>query len=184
MYQFLKDENLQDPNFRHNLLAMDAQAKRFTDGHEHAGGFIFLFCPRTKRTLLGLRSPDANFEPNTWNPFGGTMEPSECPILTAMREVYEESKIPPSAYKICPHIMHLDLNDDEVGNTHRVYTYLGLMDSEITPEIDFEHNNSMWIDINRLSSIPLFLPLKRTLQNPNALKLLKDAIFNQINFSI
>lgn len=182
MYDFLREENLQDPNIRHNLLVMDNQAKQFTDGHEHAGGFIFLFSPHSRRVLLGLRSPDAYFEPNTWNPLGGTMEPNECPILTAIRETYEEGKISPSQYKINPEVMHLDLNGDDNGNTHRVYIYLATVESEIDPTIDYEHTDAKWFHIDELPRIPLFLPLKKALENPNGLELLKQSIINKINF--
>ena len=184
MYEFLRDENLQDVNVKHNLLAMDNQAKQFTDGTEHAGGFILLFSPHSRRVLLGLRSPEAHFEPNTWNPLGGTMESNECPILTAMREIYEEGRIAPSQYKLIPHIFHLDLNDDEDGNIHRVYTYLGITNSEIDPTINHEHTDACWFHIDDLPKIPLFLPLKRAFQNPNALQLLKQAIMDNINFQI
>jgi len=176
MYDFLRDENLQDSNVRHNLLAMDKQLCKYKDGHEHAGGFIFLFSPHTNRTLVGLRAPYAYFEPNKWNPLGGTMETNECPLLAAMREVYEEGHILPSQYKLEPNIFHLDLNDDDKGNTHRVYMYLGIVDDEVEPTIDHEHADAQWIDINELSQMPLFLPLQRALLNPKSLQMLKKVM--------
>lgn len=180
MYDFLRTEDIKNSNVRHNLLAMDKQANEFNDGHEHAGGFIFLFSPKTQRTLLGLRSPDAEFEPNTWNPLGGTMEQNECPLLTAIRETYEEGKVSPSQYKINPNIMHLDLNDDAKGNTHRVYIYLATVDHEIEPIIDDEHTDAKWVHINELPNITLFSPLKKALQKPTAYELIKMSLLDII----
>lgn len=179
MYNFLKNENIKNPNVRHNLLNMDNELKSFNDGHEHSGGFLFIIEPKNRRVLLGKRGADAEFEPNAWNPFGGTMEKNECPLLTAIREVYEESEILPSQYKINPNKMFLDLNTDNEGNTHRVHIYITTVDDEIEPKIDEEHSDARWFDLDEITSISLFSPLKRALQDDSALKLLKQALIQQ-----
>lgn len=179
MYNFLKNEDIKNPNVRNSLLAINNELDTFNESHENAGGFIFIINPQTKRILLALRGEDAEFEPNTWNPFGGTMEENECPILTATREVYEESQILPNQYKINPNMMFLDLNDDDEGNIHRVHLYIATTEDEIEAKLNDEHSEYRWIDLNTITDIPLFSPLKRALQDDAALKLLKQTILAQ-----
>ncbi len=127
MYNFLRNLDIKNDNVRHNLLSMDKESKDeskdFSNNYKNTGSFILLVCPSTKRILLGLRGPDSNYQPNTWNPLGGTMEKSECPILTAIREVYEEGQILPSDYKIEPDVMYLDI-DENIDAIYHIYIYL------------------------------------------------------------
>jgi 8-oxo-dGTP pyrophosphatase MutT (NUDIX family) len=181
MYEFLRYDTLKNPNMRQNLLNMNVQAKEFNDGHEHAGSFIFIFNPQSRKVLVGRRSPYAEFEPNRWNPFGGTMEINECPILTAMREVYEEGNISPNQYKINPTMMYMDENTDKYGNNHRVYLYMGIVDEEFEPTIDDEHTDAKWIHISELPKLHLFSPLKNALLNPDALNILKETMVNTLD---
>lgn len=181
MYEFLRYDTLKNPNMRQNLLNMNVEAKEFSDGHQNKGGFIFLFNPENKKVLVGLRNPYCEFEPNRWNPFGGTMEINECPMLTAMREVYEESNISPNQYKINPSIMYMDENTDKHGIKHRVYLYMGIVDEEFEPTIDSEHTEAKWVHISELPSLHLFSPLKNALLNQDSLNIIRDAIVNKLD---
>ena len=64
------------------------------------GSFLLMVCPKTKRTLIGQRSADAEYSPNKWFSFGGTMEEGEDPACTAMRECFEETGITHAEYDI------------------------------------------------------------------------------------
>ena len=45
---------------------------------------------------------------------------------------------------------------DENGITHRVYIYLGTVESEIDPTIDHEHTDARWMHINDLPNEEFF----------------------------
>ena len=64
------------------------------------GSFILMFNKDRNSVLLGRRSPKAEWNPNTWCPFGGTIENTEHPLDTAYREYQEETQISPNLYEI------------------------------------------------------------------------------------
>ncbi len=77
-----------------------------------------------------------------WNFPGGQGEPNESTYETALRETYEETNIDSSQYQI---VNHVDT---------RIYTmYIGICDSDITPTLDHEHTEWLWVDLKTIPKI-------------------------------
>lgn len=52
---------------------------------------VLLFIMKGERILLARRSPEARVGPNTWNGYGGKIEPGENPRQAVLRELREEA---------------------------------------------------------------------------------------------
>lgn len=117
------------------------------------GAFILLICPKTERLLFGLRSHEAEYSPNTWCPFGGTIEPGEHPINTAKREFSEETGIQPTGYVIHPDKCHMINKYDDNGDLHHIFIYLASTDQELIPNINDESQNHAWLNLQDLADI-------------------------------
>ena len=146
---FLNDLQRFDPKLVENIKSIYLESVGETANYEYGAG-VLLICPSTKRLLLGLRS-DNQDDSNVWCGFGGKGEPGETPIQTAMREVWEETKIHPRTYKIITPALHINQNSD----TFKFHNYLGIVDSEIIPKINDEHKLAKWLSLPELSKIPL-----------------------------
>lgn len=128
----------------------------------NAGAFIFVLCPKTQRILLGKRNKETEWYPNKWFSFGGTMEESETPRQTAVREFFEETKIAPEHYKLSENHVYKAQNLDDDGNIHDIYIFIATMNSEIFPEIDDESQDWKWfklIDIPNIDAHPMLFKL-------------------------
>lgn len=117
------------------------------------GSFILLVCPNTQRLLFGLRSKEAQYSPNTWCPFGGTIEPNEHPLNTAKREFSEETKLSPEVYTIYPDKCHMINKYDDNGDLHHIFIYLATCDSEHVPTINSESQQYKWLNLQDLLNI-------------------------------
>jgi 8-oxo-dGTP pyrophosphatase MutT (NUDIX family) len=117
----------------------------------HGGGFILLYNKPTGTFLVGLRNKETKFNPNTWCPFGGTIEENETPLHTAIRELKEETCIPQYKYNIRKtpiYIMTTEKCAD--GNTHHMYVYFAITDNEIPAIIDDETQDYKWAPLSQL----------------------------------
>jgi 8-oxo-dGTP pyrophosphatase MutT (NUDIX family) len=114
------------------------------------GSFILMFNKDRNSVLLGRRSPKAEWNPNTWCPFGGTIENTEHPLDTAYREYQEETQISSNLYKISSMPIFVKKTLDSNRQMHRMFLYLGILHCEIYPVINDEHSDYVWCPIEEL----------------------------------
>lgn len=114
------------------------------------GSFILMFNKDRNSVLLGRRSQKAEWNPNTWCPFGGTIENTEHPLDTAYREYQEETQISSNLYKISSMPIFVKKTLDSNRQMHRMFLYLGILHCEIYPVINDEHSDYVWCPIEEL----------------------------------
>src|ERR1035437_463258 len=102
-----------------------------------AGAGALVVAKNTGRILLFKRAEDVN-EPGTWNLMGGKVDTGETPANAAMREVEEESGLD-GDYKMTPvyTFRHKDFRYDN---------FLIVIPSEFTPQLNWEHDTSQWVE--------------------------------------
>lgn len=137
-----------------------------------SGSGVFIICNKTKRILLGKRSaPD--FHAGHWCGFGGTIEPGEQPLDTAIREINEEASISPDMIDISPNELYFDV--DPISN-FTFKTYLGISENEFDVKLNKEHDDYGWFSLMKLPS-PMHPGVNRLLSNPHAMRI----ILNNMN---
>ena len=106
-------------------------------GNEGAG--VLVYCRKTNRFLLGLRSELVN-EPGTWGTFGGKIEDDSDPKLAAKRELEEETK-----YNGHINLIHFDTFKS--GN-FKFYNFLGIVEKQFEPTLDWENDDAQWFSLD------------------------------------
>lgn len=119
------------------------------------GSFILMFNKSRNSVLLGYRSSDTKWNPNTWCPFGGTIEDGEIPMETAIREYFEETNISPEFYKISKNPVYVKESEDSSGHLHQMFLYLGMLQNGIDPVINEEHRDFKWVSLNDMLNLEL-----------------------------
>lgn len=104
-----------------------------------AAGCIFI-AKNSGRILFAHRSPNIEFEPNTWAGWGGKIDHEESPTQAVEREVEEETGLS-GDYKI-NHIWTYE--DPEAG--FKYYNYVVVVPHEFTPKLNWENDNSKWVE--------------------------------------
>jgi 8-oxo-dGTP pyrophosphatase MutT (NUDIX family) len=102
-------------------------------GNKGAG--VLVYCQNTNRFLLGLRSKFVN-EPGTWGTFGGKIDNDANPKQAALRELKEETNYSGP-------INLIDLDPFESGS-FKFFNFLGVVDEEFTPRLDWENEDAQW----------------------------------------
>jgi 8-oxo-dGTP pyrophosphatase MutT (NUDIX family) len=133
-------------------------------GNKGAG--ILPYCKKTNRFLLFLRSGKMHDCPNTWSTVGGKVDPHEKNKYknAALREMCEETKF-------CENIgLRLLYIFRDGAFSYR--TYLGLVGTEFTPELNWENSDAKWIARDVLMNHGDLHPgFKEMLNSDNFLKL-------------
>lgn len=122
-------------------------------GNQGAG--VLLIARDTGRILLVLRSPDVN-EPNTWGVLGGAIDNDENPMQAVYREVSEEAG----------YTGNLNLQPSFVfrSKSFKYHNFIGVVDSEFEPTLDWESSDAGWFSLERLPS-PLHFGVKALMSN-------------------
>ena len=121
---------------------------------DYGAGILFV-CPSTKKVLLLLRA-EGGEDANVWCSLGGKGELGETPMETAVREVWEEGQIGPKQYKLVEEPLRINQNTP----TFKFITYLGLVDQEFSPVINYEHTDAKWFSFDEIWQIPLHYGIK------------------------
>lgn len=103
---------------------------------EQAAGCIFV-AKDTGRILIARRSNNVN-EPGTWGTWGGKIDPGEDPKDAVMREIEEETGYH-GRMKLSPLYTFRD-------GEFRYFNYLVVVPAEFSPQLNWEHDQSQWID--------------------------------------
>ena len=103
-----------------------------------AAGCIFI-AKDTGRILLSYRTAPST-EPNTWAGWGGKIDGNETPAQAVEREIEEETGFN-GDYKITPIYTYEDPNND-----FKYYNYVVIVPYEFTPQLNWEHSKSQWVE--------------------------------------
>lgn len=104
----------------------------------NAGAGVLVYCTSTNRFLLGLRSKLVN-EPNTWGTFGGKIENDADPKMAALRELKEETGYNGN--------VDLTLFDVFQSGNFKFYNFLGKVEKEFSPTLDWENESAEWFSL-------------------------------------
>lgn len=122
--------------------------------HKHyisnIGAGILPISLKTKRILIAFRS-DYVDTPNTWSTWGGSIDIDEEnenePNKIALREFKEETGFN-GQINLMPSYIHKTLN-----NFFTYYNFIGLLDDEFTPQLDWENDYYKWVTLTELLEI-------------------------------
>jgi 8-oxo-dGTP pyrophosphatase MutT (NUDIX family) len=105
----------------------------------NAGAGVLIYCTQTKRFLLGLRSRLVN-EPGTWGTFGGKIDNDADPKSAARRELEEETGYDGN--------IDLQLFDVFQSGNFKFYNFLGKVEEEFKPRLDWENSDAQWFSLD------------------------------------
>ena len=112
---------------------------------EEAAG-ILPICPTTGRILLALRSRHVN-DPLVWSGCGGKIDPGEDPETAALREMKEELKYSGPINLIEAFVFTTP------GDDFRYYHFIGLVNKEFKPRLDWETQEAHWLTLDEMLSL-------------------------------
>lgn len=125
----------------------------------NSGAGVLVYCSSTNRFLLGLRSTWVN-EPGTWGTFGGKIDNDTDPKMAALRELKEETEYNGE--------IDLSLFDIFQSGNFKFYNFLGKVEEEFSPILDWENESAEWFSLNEFPQ-NLHFGLKRLLPKLNNL---------------
>ena len=131
-----------------------------------SGAGVFIVARKTGRGLLLLRS-DVVSEPQTWGFVSGEIDGNETPEQTVYREMFEEIGLK----KKIPLLLMHKFEDKEKGFTF--YNYIGLVEDEFEPKLDFENDDYNWFDFDALPE-PLHFGVKETFDTTDVMSYAVD----------
>lgn len=134
-------------------------------GEKGAGALIL--CPETKRFLLPLRSKTVD-EGGTWGTWGGAIDGNENPMDAVAREFKEEAK-----YR--GNITFHPLCKFEHDSGFVYYNFIGIVDKEFRPIINWETERAEWREIHDFPT-NLHFGVKNILSNSTALEIISKFI--------
>ena len=113
---------------------------------ETVGGVLF----EDGKILLGLRSVDRDYYPNTWDVFGGHVEEGETLEETLVRELEEELGVVPTRYETLGKFGEPDAEKYGDGLHHLFVIY----DLDGEPEnLGGEHETIEWFEVDEIGEI-------------------------------
>ena len=133
------------------------------------GAGILPIAKDTKRILVPLRSDYVN-EPNTYGVWGGMLDDMETndPKKAAKTEFKEESGYS-NKIEMIPAFVFKKTGDG--GNDiFRYHNYIGIIETEFTPVLDWETKDYKWLTFNELLDLePKHFGLKSLINNSKEL---------------
>lgn len=121
-----------------------------------AGAGCIILALETGRILLPKRSEFVE-QPHTWGVWGGAIDPNEDPAEAAQREAHEEAGA--NIHQMIPlYVFH------DAKSGFRYYNFLGLVDKEFTPNLNWETEGYSWVNFGDWPK-PLHFGLKALLSD-------------------
>jgi 8-oxo-dGTP pyrophosphatase MutT (NUDIX family) len=128
-----------------------------------AGAGVLPIARSTGRILVGLRSAYVN-EPHTWGVFGGAIDASERPTDAARRELCEELGYCGPIKLVKAYVF------ESPGGGFRYTNYLGIVEDEFQPDLDWETEGAQWVTLEELRAIePKHFGLEALLEHSGSL---------------
>lgn len=146
----ISDKNLLDADIMRKLLSeTDYSLYTNTKGGKfwgNSGAGVLPICVNTGKILVPLRSKYVN-EPRTYGIFGGKTDNDETPEHAAKRELVEEAGYHGN-YKLIPAYVYKSSD-----NTFTYYNFIGLVEEEFKPILDWETEAAQWITFEELINL-------------------------------
>jgi 8-oxo-dGTP pyrophosphatase MutT (NUDIX family) len=112
-----------------------------------AGG-VLAYCPKTRRFLMGLRSSEVN-EPLTWGVIGGKLDNVDGSVQQTVHREFQEETGYSGKMKLYPMFVFHDN-----GKTFEYHNFLGILEKEFEPELDWETERTEWMTLEELLKLP------------------------------
>lgn len=111
------------------------------------------------KILLLQRSKEVGTYRGLWGGITGFVEPGDTPLKTAIKEIYEETKISEHHIVLKQRLDPISFADDYKGQQYSwlVYPFIFLLTTEKKIQLDWEHVGYQWIDpgdIDQLHTVP------------------------------
>ena len=128
------------------MSIIERLAVRYTqdDYWGNAAAGILPLAKTTGRLLLNHRSAAVN-EPRTWGVWGGKLEGQESFRRAAIREFTEEAQYGGS--------LDLNLLHTYQDGEFEYRTFLGVVDREFTPSLDWESDGFRWVEVEEMEAM-------------------------------
>jgi 8-oxo-dGTP pyrophosphatase MutT (NUDIX family) len=117
----------------------------------NVGGGVLPICTETKRILLAYRSADVN-EPHTYNLWGGKIDEeygqTEDDIMDVVKREFTEESGYDGNIKLIPAYIF-----ETPSKSFKYFNFIGLLDEEFEPELNWETESYKWVTFDELISI-------------------------------
>ena len=138
----------------------------------NSGAGVIPYCKKTKRFLISYRSGFVN-EPYTYGVWGGKIDDDEIPTDAVIRELYEETKFNGNIELIKIYTF--------IEKSFKYYNYIGIVENEFIPILDFENEDYVWLNFNDLLNInPKHFGLESLLKDDETINIIKKILNNNI----
>lgn len=136
----------------------------------NVGAGILPISKSTKRILISYRSKYVN-EPNTWGIWGGKIDDNENIKETVIREFTEETNYHGNIDMIDAYVFKSQ------NNTFTFYNFIGIIDEEFVPELDWETEDYKWVTFEELLNIePKHFGLIHLLNDEKSINIIKNLV--------
>lgn len=112
-----------------------------------AGGAV-LYCPKTKRFLIALRSSEV-MEPHTWGGFGGKLDIDEGineTVEEAVKRELEEETGYGGSISLLPGYVFKD-------KEFEYHNFIGIINNEFIPQLNWENDDAQWMTFEQLMNL-------------------------------
>jgi len=118
------------------------------------------------KILLLQRSQKVGTYKGLWGGITGFVEPGETPLQTAMKEIFEETRISKDDIVLKQRLDPLSFTDLYKGQQYNwlVYPFIFLFITEKKIQLDWEHVGYQWIDPDDIDSIHTVPRLKEIVE--------------------
>ncbi len=111
------------------------------------------------KILLLQRSNEVGTYRGLWGGITGFVETGETPLKTAIKEIYEETKISEHDIVLKQRLNPISFTDDYKGQQYNwlVHPFIFLLTTEKKIQLDWEHIGYQWIDpddIDKFDTVP------------------------------
>jgi 8-oxo-dGTP pyrophosphatase MutT (NUDIX family) len=135
------------------------------------GGGVLPICTKTGRILLPFRSRYVN-EPNTWGVWGGKIDEEHGEAQSDIEEVVKREFMEEGGFD--GNIQLIPAYVFRKENVFTYYNFIGLLDHEHQPTLDWETESFKWVTFNEMMGIsPKHFGLSGLLKDQKSLQTIK-----------
>jgi len=136
------------------------------------GGGVLPICSSTGRILLPYRSKYVN-EPHTWGVWGGKIDEESGEAQTDIEEVVKREFMEEGDFTGDIQLIPAYIFETPNGS-FKYYNFIGLLDEEFTPELDWETESFKWVTFDEMMEIePKHFGLQGLLKDLKSMQIIK-----------